>query len=202
MRIQRLAHMYTLRILLVVCDVNDHQPAIRELTKVALVNQIVMIVAWSAEEAAHYLEIYKAFEQKPPDMIRAKVGDDSLSVLQSVLTNVRGINKTDVLTLSTRYHTFRDIVHESSENLFMLPGMGDTKARNLTRAFRQPFRTDAPRPYSDTEAHVPLSEHSKALEAETPSNAAQPSGLDSLPENFESLPEEEQLRIAMQLSME
>lgn len=46
MRIQRLAHMYTLRILLVVCDVNDHQPAIRELTKVALVNQIVMIVAW------------------------------------------------------------------------------------------------------------------------------------------------------------
>lgn len=37
-------------------------------------------------------------------MIRAKVGDDSLSVLQSVLTNVRGINKTDVLTLSTRYH--------------------------------------------------------------------------------------------------
>ena len=83
----------------------------------------------------------------------------------------------------------------------MLPGMGDTKARNLTRAFRQPFRTDAPRPYSDTEAHVPLSEHSKALEAETPSNAAQPSGLDSLPENFESLPEEEQLRIAMQLSL-
>lgn len=50
------------------------------------------------------MEIYKAFEQKPPDMIRAKVGDDSLSVLQSVLTNVRGINKTDVLTLSTRYH--------------------------------------------------------------------------------------------------
>jgi len=37
-------------------------------------------------------------------MIRAKVGDDGLSVLQSVLTNVRGINKTDVLTLSTRYH--------------------------------------------------------------------------------------------------
>ena len=34
-RIQKLAHMYTLRVLLVLCDVNDHQPAIKELTKVA-----------------------------------------------------------------------------------------------------------------------------------------------------------------------
>lgn len=50
--------MYTLRILLVQCDVvrlsesvrshqADHQGAIKELTKVALVNRMAMLVAWS-----------------------------------------------------------------------------------------------------------------------------------------------------------
>lgn len=104
MRIQKLAHMYTLRILLVVCDVDDHQAAIRELTKVAIIHRMVLMIAWSAEEAAQYLESYKAFEQTPPDLIRARVNEDPLSVLQSVLTNVRGLTKPDVLTLATRYN--------------------------------------------------------------------------------------------------
>jgi len=55
------------------------------------------------EEAARYLETYKAFEQKSPELIRARKGDTHMSQLTDTLTHVRNINKTDVLTLSTRF---------------------------------------------------------------------------------------------------
>ena len=146
-RIQKLAHMYTLRVLLVLCDVNDHQPAIKELTKVALVNRMALIVAWSPEEAARYLETYKAFEHKPPDLLRSRVADDYMSQLTSVLTNVRGINKTDVLTLASRLgvrnyarvhcmltlQSISDVADAPHDTLMMLPGMGDVKARSAIR---------------------------------------------------------------------
>ncbi|KAL4402819.1 ssDNA endonuclease and repair protein Rad10 [Malassezia pachydermatis] len=145
-----------------------------------------------AEEAGRYLEMYKAFEQKPPDLIRTKVGNSYMSVLQSVLTNVRRVNKTDVLTMSTKYKSFATMVQQTSDQLVMLPGMGDTKAKNLARAFREPFllqeTTAPPKP-----ALPPASKEHRREE---------PITFDSLPDNFESLPEEEQLRIAMQLSME
>lgn len=101
-RISKLANMYTLRVLLVQCDVADHQSAIKELTKVALINRLTMVVAWSPEEGAQYLETYKAYEHRPPDSIRTRVADDHSSQLVAALTSVRGINKTDVMTLTSR----------------------------------------------------------------------------------------------------
>jgi DNA excision repair protein ERCC-1 len=55
------------------------------------------------EEAATYLATYKAFEHKPPDLLKERVHKDYASRLQGVLTSVRGINKTDVMTLSTNF---------------------------------------------------------------------------------------------------
>lgn len=46
-RIKKLGHAYALRIMLVHCDVENHQAAIRELTKTCLVNEYTMMVAWS-----------------------------------------------------------------------------------------------------------------------------------------------------------
>jgi hypothetical protein len=46
---------------------------------------------------------YKAFENKSPDMLKERVQNDYPSQLQSVLTSVKGVNKTDVITLSTNF---------------------------------------------------------------------------------------------------
>ncbi|WFD32061.1 ssDNA endonuclease and repair protein rad10 [Malassezia sp. CBS 17886] len=154
-RIQRLANMYNLRMLLVLCDVNDHQQAIKELTKVALVNRLVLIVCWSyvvwmrpahtrAEEAAGYLETYKSLEQKPPDAIRARPGDTYLEQLTSTLTKVSGVNKTDTMTLAMRLGSLQQIADTPASELIRLPGMGDLKAHKLARALRQPFREGGP----------------------------------------------------------
>lgn len=58
---------------------------------------------YSADEAATYLATYKAFEHKPPDMLKERVHKDYASQLQNVLTSVKGVNRTDVMTLGTNF---------------------------------------------------------------------------------------------------
>ena len=54
--------------------------------------------AWE-QEAARYIETYKQYESKPADAIQGRTEPDYLSRLTAALTTVRGINRTDVLTL-------------------------------------------------------------------------------------------------------
>lgn len=61
--------------------------------------------AWShsAQEAGRYLESYKLYERKPPDLIRERVDDSYMAHMTSALTSVRGVNKTDVTTLVSNF---------------------------------------------------------------------------------------------------
>ena len=110
---------------------SEHQEPIREITKICLINEMTVITAWtyvpvppnppspavanpfppcpptalpnSTDEAATYLATYKAFEHKPPDMLKERTHRDYPGQLSSVLTSVRGVNKTDVITLGTNF---------------------------------------------------------------------------------------------------
>lgn len=57
----------------------------------------------SAQEVGKYLETYKSFERKPPDMIKERVDEDHMSRLNNVLTTIKGVNRTDVVTLASNY---------------------------------------------------------------------------------------------------
>jgi DNA excision repair protein ERCC-1 len=46
-RIQKLGKAYLLRVLLVQVDVKDPQEVIKELTKVAIINDLTLMCAWS-----------------------------------------------------------------------------------------------------------------------------------------------------------
>lgn len=225
--------MFTLRVLLVMCDVNDHQQAIKELTKTSIINNLTMVVAWTAEEAGRYVETYKSFEFKPPDMIKERVGEDYLSQVTNVLTQVRGVNRTDVVTLLTRFGSLKGVVAGGVEELGMCPGFGEVKAKRLREVFSQPFRVGEGRTYkqrktgraggedglaanaarggelqdvllssSRTDESVTTTT-AKETETTTPAKTAQPErALDVLEQDFDNLDEEEQLRLAMQLSMD
>lgn len=118
------------------------------------------------------------------------------------------------------------------EKFSMLPGMGEVKVENLTKAFRQAFRTDRmyrrrapetghetrPAPPEDTTSAAPAEPAESAASpepAESPAESpveesalgealqdTESRPIEGLPENFDSLPEEEQLQIAMQLSVD
>lgn len=58
---------------------------------------------YSTAEVARYLELYKQFERKPPDLIKQRTDDSYIAHLTQALTSVRGVNKTDVTTLASHF---------------------------------------------------------------------------------------------------
>lgn len=134
-----MARMYVLRILLVLVDIDNYHDALRELNRSAILNNYTMVLAWSKEEAARYLETYKAFENKSPDLIRERPVDDFYAQMTDALTNVRSVNKTDVLTLLSSFGSLHGIANASTDQLAMCPGFGEQKVKRLQLALSQPF---------------------------------------------------------------
>ncbi|KAL9711936.1 ssDNA endonuclease and repair protein rad10 [Leucoagaricus gongylophorus] len=142
-RIEKLGHSYDRRFLLILCDIAQHREPIRELTKSCLINNITIIIAFSNDEAGHYLTMYKQYEFKPPDMIKERIDKDYSSILHSTLTSIPRVNKTDVETLRSTFGSFANISKATSDQLRNLPGFGQVKVRNIENAFRKPFRNNA-----------------------------------------------------------
>ncbi|KAJ3369233.1 Excision repair cross-complementation group 1 [Allomyces arbusculus] len=138
-RIKGLSGHFDLRIMLVLVDVDDFNSSVRELTRIAVVNNMTMVLAWRHEECARYLEMYKAMEHKPPDVLKGKQETDYMSRLSETLTQIKGVNRTDVLTLSANFGTFERIVEATEAQLCECPGIGAKKAKRIYDAFRQPF---------------------------------------------------------------
>lgn len=138
-RLKKLGHSYELRVLLVQCDVKDPQHALRELASIALLSDCTLLVAWSTEAAARYLETYKSYEDKPPDLIMEKTERDFIGRVTDTLTTVKKVNKTDATTLLATFGTMKGIVETSKEDLGLCPGLGPQKAQRLYDVFHEPF---------------------------------------------------------------
>lgn len=107
-RFRELGPGYKLRIWLILVDIEDSSTFIRELTSLSITYEMSMVLAWSQEDAGRYLEGFKNLEHKPPDVIKEKLSNpnNSLSIINSALTKIKGINKTDVVTLTANYGVF------------------------------------------------------------------------------------------------
>jgi len=152
-RIDSLGTSYHLRILLILCDIAEHQEPIREMTKKCLINNITIIVAWSNDEAGLYISSYKKLEHRPPTMIKERVDKDHSSVFRSALTSISKVNRTDVETLRSSIGSFADIADASTERLEKLPGFGQVKVKRLRDAFDKPFHgTKAVAPRLETQS--------------------------------------------------
>ncbi|KAG9098477.1 ssDNA endonuclease and repair protein rad10 [Ceratobasidium sp. 370] len=162
-RFEKLGRSYDLRILLILCDVTEHQNSIKELTKACLLNQMTVMIAWSVEEAGQYLVTYKKYEFQSHHLIKERVDVDYTSLLRAALTTVRGVNKTDVMTLRTNFGSFKNIAHATTEDLQLCPGFGPTKVRRLREAFNKPFHSSGQKPLG-----VPGQEAQPGRLADTP----------------------------------
>lgn len=138
-RLKLLGQRYELRILLVQVDVKDPHQTIRELSKMAIMADCTLMLAWSSEEAGRYLETYKVYENKPPDALLGQSEGDYLSKLTDCLTTVKGINKTDVVSLSSTFGSLANMATASKDDLALLPGFGPLKAQRLHDLLQQPF---------------------------------------------------------------
>lgn len=138
-RLRSLGQSYALRVLLLLVDVKDPHYTLKELAKICILSDCTLVLSWSPEEAARYLETYKCYEQKPSDALKERMESDFMSRITDCLTTVKSVNKTDSCTLLTTFGNLADLANASREDLSLCPGLGPQKAKRLFDALHEPF---------------------------------------------------------------
>ena len=138
-RISELKTDFKLRILLVLVDVDDNANVLLFLNRLAVVHNFSFILAWSEEEAARYLETYKAFDGKDASSIQKREQTNFVDQVADFLATVRSVNKTDSAQLLAQFSSVRQIAAASEDELSLCPGLGEKKVKRLWDAFHKPF---------------------------------------------------------------
>ncbi|MCJ1271624.1 ssDNA endonuclease and repair protein rad10 [Lobaria immixta] len=139
-RIRALAGKYNLRVLLTMVDIQNHEEPLKELSKTSLVNNLTLILCWSAQEAARYLELYKSYEHASPSSIRAHQTTSYSEKLVEFITVPRSINKTDAYGLVSAFGSVRAAVNARPEEIGSITGWGEKKVQQWCGTVREPFR--------------------------------------------------------------
>lgn len=144
-RIRLLAGKYNLRIVLVMVDIPNHEETLKELSKTSIVNNVTLILCWSAPEAAHYLELYKSSENAQPTAIRSQQAQSYRESVIEFITAPRSVNKSDAASLMSTFGSLQAAINAQPEQISAVPGWGEKKVRQWTSAVREDFRVESSR---------------------------------------------------------
>ncbi|GAB0136107.1 hypothetical protein EsDP_00004423 [Epichloe bromicola] len=139
-RIRNLQGKYDLRILLTMVDIPNHEDSLRELSKTSLVNNVTIILCWSAAEAGRYLELYKSYENAGFAAIRGQQASSYADRLVEFVTVPRSLNKSDAVALVANFGSLKNAINAEQEQLGMISGWGGIKVKRWAAAIEEPFR--------------------------------------------------------------
>lgn len=121
-------------------DIHNHEDSLKELSKTSLINNLTLILCWSAPEAARYLELFKSYEHAAPTSIRAQQATSYREKLVEFITVPRSINKTDAVGIVSAFGSIRAAVNARPEEISAITGWGEKKVQRWCETVRQPFR--------------------------------------------------------------
>jgi DNA excision repair protein ERCC-1 len=139
-RIKSLAGKYLLRILLVMVDIGNHEDSLKELSKTSLVNNVTVVLCWSAAEAARYVELYKSYEHASASAIKGVESKSYTEKMVDFVTVPRSINKTDAVTIVSAFGSIKAAVNARPEEIAVVSGWGEKKVRRWCSVVDEPFR--------------------------------------------------------------
>jgi DNA excision repair protein ERCC-1 len=139
-RVRLLAGKYNLRIVLVMVDIPNHEDPLKELSKTSIINNLTLILCWSAPEAAQYLELFKSSEYAQPTAIRSQQAQTYKESLEEFVTTPRAINKSDTASLISTFGSLQNAVNAQPEQISAVPGWGEKKVQQWCSAVREDFR--------------------------------------------------------------
>ncbi|KAG8533466.1 uncharacterized protein KY384_002249 [Bacidia gigantensis] len=139
-RIKALGHKYNLRVLLTMVDIQNHEESLKELSKTSLINNLTLILCWSAQEAGRYLELYKSYEHASPTSIRAHQSTSYSEKLVDFITVPRSVNKTDAVSIVSAFGSIRAAINARPEEIGEITGWGEKKVQRWCSTVRENFR--------------------------------------------------------------
>lgn len=155
-RVKQLAGKYNLRLVLVMVDIQNHEDSLRELSKTSIINNLTLILCWSAPEAAHYLELFKSSENAQPTAIRAQQAQSYKESLVEFVTVPRSINKSDAASLISTFGSLQNAINAQPEQISAVPGWGEKKVQQWCHAVREDFRVESTKRASATQRQAQL----------------------------------------------
>ncbi|KAH6647476.1 restriction endonuclease type II-like protein [Truncatella angustata] len=162
-RIRNLQGKYNLRIVLTMVDIPNHEDSLRELSKTSLVNNVTVILCWSAAEAARYLELYKSYEHASFSAIKGQQATSYTEKLVEFVTVPRGINKADAVSLVSAFGSIRNAVNADPEQVAVIGGWGEKKVKRWCSVVEEPFRIQ-----HAAKRHLATSENSNVIDQAVP----------------------------------
>ncbi|EKV19497.1 Mating-type switch/DNA repair protein Swi10/Rad10, putative [Penicillium digitatum] len=159
-RVKQLAGKYNLRLVLVMVDIQDHEDSLKELSKTSIINNLTLILCWSAPEAAHYLELFKSSENAQPTAIRAQQAQTYKESLVEFVTVPRSINKSDAASLISTFGSLQNAINAQPELISAVPGWGEKKVQQWCHTVREDFRVESTKRVS-----VPVTQRRAQLSA-------------------------------------
>lgn len=139
-RIKNLQGKYNLRVLLTMVDIGNHEDSLKELSKTSLVNNVTVILCWSAAEAARYLELYKSYEHANAGAIKGTESKGYAEKMVEFMTVPRSINKTDAVSLVSAFGSIKAAINARPEEIAVVGGWGEKKVRKWCSVVDEPFR--------------------------------------------------------------
>lgn len=122
-------------------DIPNHEDPLRELSKTSLVNNVTLILCWSAAEAARYMELYKSYEGNASfAAIKGQQSSSYSDRLVDFVTVPRSLNKADAVAMVANFGSLKNAVNADAEQLGMMGGWGGVKVKRWTKAVEEPFR--------------------------------------------------------------
>lgn len=131
-----------LKTLLCLVDVENNDEIVKELNKICLLNDLSLILLWSFDECANYINYLKQLENSNSHVsIKGTTNeDDYYLTLTNALTSIRQINKTDTINLITKFGSFKNLVlHSTEDQLSEVQGMGKVKINRFVSSLEQNF---------------------------------------------------------------
>lgn len=123
-------------------DIPNHEESLKELSKTSIINNLTLILCWSAPEAAHYLELFKSSENAQPTAIRTQQAQSYKESLVEFVTTPRNINKSDAASLISTFGSLQNAINAQPEQISAVPGWGERKVRQWCNAVREDFRVE------------------------------------------------------------
>jgi DNA excision repair protein ERCC-1 len=139
-RIKQLQGKYNLRVVLVMVDIDNHEDSLKELSKTSLINNVTLVLCWSAAEGGRYLELFKSFENAAPTAIKQHQSTSYSDRMVDFITTPRSVNKTDAVSLVSQFGSIRTAVNARHEDISSIAGWGEKKVERWCASVREPFR--------------------------------------------------------------